>query len=152
MKILYTAFNGKTNSSKCLLDLINSKNKLYLTNSFLTSTKELEEHLKNTSYDLIISFGQAPINKDTIKLETIATNETERLKTNYDYKELIKKLESLYQVEISNNAGNYLCNNIYYYGLKYIKEKKLKTNMLFIHIPKLNNISDINKLAEIFNK
>ena len=37
MKILFTAFNGKNNSSKILLDMINTKNKLYLKNSFTTS-------------------------------------------------------------------------------------------------------------------
>ena len=43
MNILYTAFNGKNNSSKILLDKINSNNKLYLKNSFITSVKELEK-------------------------------------------------------------------------------------------------------------
>lgn len=70
MKILFTAFNGKNNSSKILLDKINNKNKLYLNNSFNTSVIQLEKALKDTQYDLIISFGQAPLDIDTIKLET----------------------------------------------------------------------------------
>ena len=43
MKILYTAFNGKDNSSKILLDKIMAENtdKLYLRNSFDTSVKQL---------------------------------------------------------------------------------------------------------------
>jgi len=41
-----------------------------------------------------------------------------------------------------------LCNNIYYKGLKYIFDNKLKTKMIFIHIPYLNNI-DIKFFSKI---
>ena len=53
---------------------------------------------------------------------------------------------------ISNDAGNYLCNNIYFNGLKYIEDNKLKTEMIFIHIPQINNISSIEDLSNIFIK
>ena len=58
-------------------------------------------------------------------------------------------LEKKYNVVISNDAGNYLCNNIYYNGLKYIKDNSLKTKMLFIHIPKINNINNIEDLGDL---
>ena len=146
MKILYTAFKGSTNSSKILLDNIKSTHKLYLTNSFKTSVKELIKELNN-NYDLIISFGQSPLDLDTIKIETTANGE-EKLKTNYDYNDLVSRLENNYKVIISNNAGNYLCNNIYYHGLKYIKDNNLKTKMIFIHIPKKDKISNVENLAK----
>lgn len=153
MKILYTAFKGKTNSSKILLDCIknNNNNKLYLTNSFKTSVVELQNKIKKNDYDLIISFGQAPLDTDVIKLETTATNKLKYV-TNYDYSHLHNKLKGEYKVIISNNAGNYLCNNIYYNGLKYIISNNLKTKMIFIHIPKREKISNIEKLSKIFNK
>ena len=43
MNILFTAFNGKNNFSKILLDKINHKNKLYLRNSFSTSVRKLKK-------------------------------------------------------------------------------------------------------------
>lgn len=48
MKILYTAFNGKSNSSKILLDNIIAEkdNKLYLKNSFKTSVEQLNNKIK----------------------------------------------------------------------------------------------------------
>lgn len=150
MKILYTAFKGKNNSSKILIDHINAVNKLYLTNSFKTSVLELSREIEKNDYDLIISFGQASIDKDSIKIETVAADELS-YDTNFDYTSIKKKLEKEYNVIISNNAGNYLCNNIYYYGLKMIKENKLKTKMIFIHIPKIEEISDIEKLSKLFN-
>ena len=150
MNILYTAFNGKNNSSKILLDNIDSNNKLYLKNSFKTSVEQLKSKIKSNEYDLIISFGQAPLNKNVIKIETTGKN-NDFYKTNYDYINLKNKLDVKYNVIISNDAGNYLCNNIYYNGLKYIKENELKSKMIFIHIPKINNIENVSLLSSIFN-
>lgn len=149
MKILYTAFNGKNNSSKILLDNLDVDNKLYLKNSFKTSVIQLQNELKN-NYDLIISFGQAPLNNNTIKIETIGKG-NKHYKTNYDFDDLKNKLEaSVFNVIISNDAGNYLCNHIYYHGLKYISDSKLKCDMIFIHIPK--NIDNIKLLAQIISR
>ena len=152
MKVLYSAFNGKSNSSKVLLDNINTKenNKLYLKNSFKTSVEQLKNKIKNNEYDLIISFGQAPLNRNTIKIETRG-NDNVYYETNYDYSKLKEKLEEKnFNVVISKDAGNYLCNNIYYNGLKYINEQKLKCRMIFIHIPEINNIDDIKKQSNLF--
>ena len=147
MKILYTAFNGKTNSSKILLDNLDVDNKLYLKNSFKTSVIQLQNELKN-NYDLIISFGQAPLNNNTIKIETIGKGNN-HYKTNYDFNDLKNKLEaSSFNVIISNDAGNYLCNYIYYHGLKYISDSKLKGDMIFIHIPK--NMDNVKLLSQLF--
>lgn len=147
MNILYTAFKGNNNSSKILLDNIISNNRLYLTNSFKTSVAELQKELNN-NYDLVISFGQAPLDIDTIKIETTAKDYI----TSYNYNNLYNLLNNDYNVVISNDAGNYLCNNIYYNGLMYINDNKLKTKMIFIHIPKIDKINDIKKLSEIFSK
>lgn len=149
MNILYTAFNGKNNSSKLLLDNINSVNKLYLKNSFVTSVEQLKKELDKNSYDLIIAFGQAPIDKDLIKIETIGKGNTS-YHTKYDYKELKRMLDTNFKTVISSDAGNYFCNNIYYNGLKYIDDNSLKTDMIFIHIPYIDKISNINSLVSIF--
>lgn len=150
MKILYTAFNGKNNSSKILLDNINCENKLYLKNSFKTSVNDLRKELEYNTYDLIISFGQAPLSSNTIKIETIGKN-IDYYKTNYNFNDLKNKLENNgFNVIISNDAGNYLCNHIYYNGLKYISDNNLNCNMIFIHIPKIKNIDNIEVLAHIF--
>lgn len=152
MKILYTAFNGKSNSSKILLDnlIVEEDNKLYLKNSFKTSVEQLSNKLKKDKYDLIISFGQAPIDKETIKIETRG-NGIDYFETDYDYNNLKKLFEKNgFNVVISKDAGNYLCNNIYYNGLKYIRENNLKCKMIFVHIPQIDNINDIKKISAIF--
>ena len=152
MKILYTAFNGKSNSSKILLDnlIVEEDNKLYLKNSFKTSVEQLSNKLKKDKYDLIISFAQAPIDKETIKIETRG-NGIDYFETDYDYNNLKKLFEKNgFNVVISKDAGNYLCNNIYYNGLKYIRENNLKCKMIFVHIPQIDNINDIKKISAIF--
>ena len=151
MKVLFTAFNGKSNSSKLLLDKINSDNKLYLRNSFSTSVNQLKKELNSKNYGLIISFGQAHLDKDTIKIETIGQDKI-KYKTKYDFTSLEETFcINNYKTIISNNAGAYLCNNIYFNGLKYIDDNKLNTKMIFIHIPAIDNISNIDNLANIFN-
>lgn len=152
MKILYTAFNGKSNSSKVLLDNIkcNESDKLYLKNSFVTSINQLENKLVENNYDLIISFGQAPLNYNNIKIEIHGKNNTDIYNTKYDFSKLGYKLKlNGFNVIISHDAGNYLCNNIYYYGLKYISEQNLNCDMIFVHIPRLDNI-DISLLSKLF--
>lgn len=153
MKILYTAFNGKDNSSKILLDKITVKSadKLYLRNSFDTSVKQLINKLKK--YELIISFGQAPLDKDTIKIEVIGKKDKDLYKTDFNYLKIKKDIEKKgLRVYIFNDAGDFLCNNLYYNGLKYIKENNINCKMLFIHIPKIENISNIELLAKVFFK
>ena len=151
MKILYTAFNGQDNSSKILLDkiIVDNTDKLYLRNSFDTSVKQLISKLKK--YETIISFGQAPLDKDTIKIEVIGKKENTLYNTDFNYSKIKEDIENTgFKVYISEDAGNFLCNNLYYQGLKYIKENNVNCKMIFIHIPKIENISNIDLLANIF--
>lgn len=150
MKILYTGFNGKNNSSKILLNTIQADNKIYLKNSFTTSVQQLEKTIKDNEYDVIISFGQAKLEKNTIRIEKAGKCDNSIIETDYNFLNLKKQLEKLFDVEISCDAGNYLCNNIYYNGLKIIKENNLKCKMLFIHIPMIEKI-DIKRLALFFD-
>jgi len=147
--ILCTGFKGKLNSSNILLDNIIENNKidyLYIENDFNKSEIQLTEKIKSNKYDFIFSFGQKPIIK-SIYIEKTGTNELIKMETNFNYIELKSFLEKYYKVKISENAGNYLCNNIYYKGLNYIYNNNLKAKMVFIHIPKINNI-DIKHFSE----
>lgn len=151
MRVLYAGFKGKTNSAKILLDKldIEDENKLYLTNSFDTSVKELKSKLSDNRYDLIVAIGQLKLDKNVVRIERYACG-LERILTNYDYNDFKNLLKENNFVVEESNKTNYLCNNIYYHGLKIIMEQELDTKMIFVHIPKLKNIDDIDLLASIF--
>ena len=154
MKILVAGFMGDNNSSKLLLDKLNCNcrmNKLYLENDFEISTKQLRNKIVE-GYDLIYAFGSNPETKK-IFLEKRAILEGIILECNYGYELLKKHLEiNNYNTEYSINAGEYLCNNIFYKGLAHIAKNKLDTKMAFIHIPTINNIENIDTLADVFYK
>lgn len=146
--ILLTAFGIKVNSSKILLDKIKlNVDKVIFQNDFIKSEIALLNKLESNYYNYIISFGQKPLTK-SIYIETKAIRKDKKLSTNFDYIKLSEFLSNKgYKFKISNNAGTSLCNNIYYEGLNYISSKDLKIKMIFIHVPYLKNINDINELA-----
>lgn len=155
--ILYSAFNGCNNTAKILLDKIdiNPENKLYLKNSFTSSVIDLKKKIINNKYDLIICFGQWQIvTQNTLRIETMSTSledAQEKILTTFDYKTFCHYLEeNNIQYKISKNAGDYLCNYIYYHGLKIINDNNLKTKMLFIHLPKIKKINCLDEVAQVF--
>lgn len=154
-KVLITSFKGKNNSSSILLNNIraNLTDKLELTNSFITSEKELKQKIDKNKYKYIISFGQKP-NCNKLYIELFGNKNSDRIETSFPYKKLISFMkENNIEYSISKNAGNYLCNNIYYEGMKYINDKSLDAKMIFIHIPTKNiefNFETVTKVISNF--
>ena len=149
MEILIAGFKGNDNSAKILLDNIkeqNNQNILYLENDFEVSSIQIEEKMLQ-NYDYVLIFGQKP-NTRNIYLENNAVLEETKLETDYYYGVLKENLESNnYNVLSSCDAGNYLCNNVFFRALNFKQINKLKTKIAFIHIPNIDNIEDINKLS-----
>lgn len=140
-KILFTGFNGDKNTSKLVLDYLSKNTKydcMYLENDFELSVSKFIKKIKSDKYDFIVSFGQKPVIK-SLYFEKYGKNRTNKLETNYDFTRLKCFSQKWIKTKTSENAGNYLCNNLYYNGLKYIYENKLKAKMIFIHIPSFNN-------------
>ncbi len=149
MKILIAGFKGNDNSAKILLDNIKEKNNkdiLYLENDFEVSSNQIEEKLKE-NYDYVLIFGQKPDTKNIYLENSAKLNEIE-LETDYYYGVLKEKLEdNNYKVMSSCDAGNYLCNNVFYRALDFKQNNNLKTKITFIHIPTIDNIENIEKLS-----
>ena len=149
MKILIAGFEGEDNSAKILLDEIQQENNndiLYLKNDFEMSGKQIQQKLLQ-NYDYVLIFGQKP-NTKNIYLENNATLNGIKLITDYYYGDLKKELENNdYKVVSSCNAGNYLCNNVFFRALSFKQTNNLKTKIAFIHIPTIDNIEDIKQLS-----
>lgn len=150
-KILVAGFKGEDNSAKILLDKIDYKHKLYLDNDFDISEKQLEMKLRE-EYDEVFIFGQKPLIK-SIYIELIGKRNNKKYCTNYDYNKISEYLKiNGYKTNISKDAGNYLCNNIYFYGLELISKNYKNVKLIFIHIPSLENIANIDNMGSVFSK
>lgn len=149
MKILIAGFKGNDNSAKILLDNIKEKNNqdiLYLENDFEVSSNQIEEKMLQ-NYDYVLIFGQKP-NTRNIYLENNAVLEETKLGTDFYYGVLKENLESNnYKVISSCDAGNYLCNNVFFRALIFKQTNDLKSKIAFIHIPTIDNIDSIELLA-----
>ena len=74
------------------------------------------------------------------------------LETDYYYGVLKEKLEeNSYKEMGSCDAGNYLCNNVFYRALDFKQNNNLKTKIAFIHIPTIDNIENTLELNSALN-
>jgi len=148
MNCLLAGFKGNHNTAKLILDnSSNSIQKLYLENDFNACSEQIRKAVIGGGYDLILALGQKPVIK-RVYIETSAQLDGDALSTNYDYTFLSAFLNKQHiKTKISTNAGNYLCNHVYYHGLTAIRQSHAPTHMLFLHVPFLNNAPDITVLA-----
>ena len=97
----------------------------------------------------ILIFGQKP-NTKNIYLENNAILGDVKLKTDYCYDVLKENLESCnYKVVTSCDAGNYLCNNVFFRALSFKQMNNLKSKIAFIHIPTIDNLENVEVLVNI---
>ena len=142
-KVLLTAFRGS--SAAQLIKYTNDFDTLILPNDKIKDSEKLIDMIADGSYDYVLGFGQRPNIKNKVHIETTARKADSTIVTNYDCEVLQGLFESNgLSAKISNNAGTSFCNCLYYNGLNYIQQNNLKTKMVFIHIPFLKNIDDIN--------
>ena len=135
MRVLYTGFKGKNNSSYQLLSRLSGE-KLFLTNSFEGLKKDIMS-IKD-SYDLVIMFGLDTKIKDIVRIEAVAKFEDVERKTEIDCDEICRCMMARgIQSVASKIPTQYLCNAAYFHMLQ-----KLEGKAVFIHIPTSKNMSD----------
>lgn len=141
MQILLTAFENT--SSQALVKSISGYDRLILENDKIKSVEQLKQALQNHNFRYILAFGQRPVIKDKVHIEDRASLDGDVLETSFDIAQMKRVFENhKIAVKLSHNAGTSYCNNIYYYGMKMIAENHMNTEMVFIHIPYMKNISD----------
>lgn len=154
--ILLTAF--KDTSSERLIKGLQGYDKLILENHREKSVEQLIDRLNKNTYSLILSFGQRPVIKDKIHFESTAKDKSGvKYVTDFDIDSVLTVCREIgLSAKRSDNAGTSYCNNIYYWGLDYIKLHSLNTKMCFVHVPYDKNISDFKdfseKIKQLINK
>ena len=138
-----TVFRGS--SAEHLIKYAKEFDSLILPNDKVKDSEKLINKIIDGTYDYVFSFGQKPNIKNKVHIETAARNGESTVKTSFDCEQLQKLFESNGVVaKISHNAGTSYCNSLYFNDLSYIQNNKLKTKMVFIHIPFLKNIDNFD--------
>lgn len=146
--VLLTAFKG-TSSEKIIRRFDNNYCKIVLENDKNKSVKQLVNAFESSKINYIFAFGQKPVIKDKIYIETAGKISDTIYNTDFDTGRLADILKSCgFSVRISSNAGTSFCNHIYTCGMKYISENNYDTKMVFIHVPFEKNISDFNDYSD----
>ena len=144
MKILFTGFNGFNNTSKVIIDKINN-DKLLFNNSY----KEIDNQLVDINvkdYELIIMLGLRSNLKRSIRLEVNSLLNDELVTTNLSYCNVRKYFnDNGISCIVNDKPTNYLCNYAYH------KVLQKNRNAILIHVPKLKNIKDLDKLINLIS-
>ena len=154
-RVLLTAFRGS--SSEQLIKYAKEFDSMILPNAKVKDSENLINKIIDGTYDYVFSFGQKPNIKNKVNIETTARNGITSVETDFDCEQLQDLFESNdIKSKLSHTAGTSYCNCLYYNGLLYIQNNHLKTRMIFIHIPFLENIDDTDcfftKVTNIVSK
>ncbi len=95
--------------------------------------------------DVIICCGMAE-NRQTLTVESNGKRQGEILTTGIELPVLI---EPTIATEISHDAGNFVCNHLYYSVLQHIQAEPRSRQCLFIHVPLLHD-SNVTKIGRDF--
>ena len=152
------SFNGKESFTVLLLPV-----------SFSGAYKEVIEEIEKHSYDIIIMIGETSSSVDHIRLERVAINFKDSINvdndgikadeemiiqeapnayfTKFPLKKIVSQLkEAEYPVKVSNSAGTFVCNSLYFNILHYIETNQLNTKALFVHVPSNTQIISLEKM------
>ncbi|MDB9527828.1 peptidase C15 [Oscillatoria sp. CS-180] len=147
MSLLLTSFapwkaHQNSNASDDIVALLQSQRRLpkntivvrhLPVHSQLASCQVLSALLKHQP-SAVVCCGMAE-KRGLLNLEQCARSQSTVLKTPVDLSYLCSGTQ---WTTVSNDAGTYVCNDLYFQLLTYIETHHLSTNGLFIHVPLLN--------------
>ena len=142
---------------------------LLLPVSFSRAYKEVIDEIEKHSYDIIIMIGETLSSIDHIRLERVAINFKDSVNgdndgekpdeeilingapvayfTKFPVKKVARQLkEAGYPVKVTNSAGTFVCNSLYFNILHYIEANKLSTKALFLHVPSTTQFISIDEM------
>lgn len=111
-------------------------------------------------YDLVIHLGLNALS-DFVNVEICALNHVVKTQSDTDdqmvgpnilpsscnLQKLLNYVSGHQMVQFSRDAGTYFCNETYYRSLNAARIKGLDVPVLFIHVPKVNNVSHVSKIV-----
>ncbi|MGD1807312.1 peptidase C15 [Dapis sp. BLCC M126] len=149
-KVLLTSFDiwkpeHKSNSSDDLLGLISAQELTDYSLSFIrklpvdsaVAPEIVISQIEEFRPDVIICCGMAE-KREILTIESQANSGERVMKTSVNLSKLVISLDGS---EISNDAGKFVCEDLYYSVLKYLDEGCLKSKCIFVHVPILTAVN-----------
>ncbi|GAB4550415.1 MAG: hypothetical protein Tsb0014_44960 [Pleurocapsa sp.] len=146
-KILLTSFqtwlaHHKSNSSDDLLATVQKQNYDFVSLSFLRNlpvdielaSQKAIATIKELQPDAIICCGMAEL-RNTLTIESNAIHQNECLYTTVSLTDLI---ELLIATKLSEDAGKFVCEGLYYQILKFTQSLEKNIPCIFVHVPLLD--------------
>lgn len=154
-KIIFTGYKKFSARNNCstlqLLSKLQGKNVFLFTNDYASIKKEVSELLES-DWDRIIMFGQKPVVKK-LYVEKCACYEGEKLTTNWNLEEIEVLLNTKFiDFKFSENAGHYYCNYAYFQMLKQVRDRGLKTKVIFVHIPYVDRFRQFEEVIQFLDE
>lgn len=148
MKLLFTSFDTweahqRSNASDDLLQEILDRNLCEQNWHFLRripvdfdlAPNAVISKIQELQPDVTLCCGMAE-KRERLSIESNGKSPHEILRTRLPVASL---LEGTLSTEISHDAGNFVCNHLYYSVLKHFKDTDCHHRCLFIHVPILND-------------
>ena len=141
-KILLTSFqtwlaHQASNASDDLLVNLHDTTSYYLRQLPVDIARASERAIaaiEDIQPEIIICCGMAE-SRYRLTVESNATWTDDRLQTAVDLEKLITKLSD---TAISDNAGKFVCEGLYYQVLKHIQQTHSPSQCVFVHVPLLS--------------
>ena len=161
MTLLLTSFttwlpHQKSNASDDLLKIvapINKHNCYYLRQLPVDTekaTKKAIAIIQKIQPSAIICCGMAE-SRDKLTIESNARCQDNCIQTSVNLPQLISSLSHTF---ISNDAGQFVCEGLYYQILNYLQDSRLNIPCIFVHVPILTNanqsliLHDFNRIID----
>ncbi|PSB25477.1 peptidase C15 [Stenomitos frigidus] len=87
--------------------------------------------------EIIVCCGMAE-SRTKLTVESNGKHQSKILQTSIDVDRLV---EDLTVTQVSDDAGDFVCNHLYYSVLQYIQTYRLSCQCLFIHVPVLHEVN-----------
>ena len=100
--------------------------------------------IKEIQPDSVICCGMAE-GRTRLTVESNAASKNSVLKTSVDLEQIVAGSAG---VEISHDAGKFVCEGLYYSILKYISLRHLNIRCVFVHVPILNEENFAGMMAD----
>ncbi len=143
-RIILAGFDGKDSPARIITQSADvSCRRIILPNDMEKSVKLLFDEIQRAETSAVILLGQKPCITDKIAVEPVARRGGEALHTRMDVTvcaELIR--ENGFGAYISRGCGTSYCNHIYFECLS------RGVCCVFLHVPVLQNITDIGAAAQ----